>query len=188
MASATHHVSQTRRFAENVVLLDMLTPLPEAISIRKSPKLEPEPDPGGTRRLSFAQELALATTLAFLSSITEDKNLITAVCVEEVPLQNGCKVIVAVNKACESDGQDVLCRLQKRFDQIFGRLRQISAGESPQMRLTARSAPETCLSEQTRYESMHVRTEVFNDIVALCREHSKMTILPSVKRCHVAFA
>lgn len=91
------------------------------------------------------------STLAFLSGVSNDSDHITAVCLEELPSQGGCKVLLAINKLKPNCGQDVLEKIQRGFEQIFRRLSNIS--------YTSR-----------REDRNRINESVFKDVVALCRD------------------
>ncbi|ROW02047.1 hypothetical protein VPNG_07663 [Cytospora leucostoma] len=80
-----------------------------------------------------------------------------AVCIEEIPEQGGCQVLVAMNKKMptsgnnDTSGDEILNKVQRGFQQIFGRLREISPGEA-----------------HLRESRVAIEETVFNDIVALC--------------------
>ncbi|KAI0172811.1 hypothetical protein GGR52DRAFT_591309 [Hypoxylon sp. FL1284] len=69
--------------------------------------------------LPFSKERILAGTLAFLAYAKEDNNYIPAVCIEEKPKAGYLNVLLAVNKATENDGEDVLQESKKRLEGIF---------------------------------------------------------------------
>jgi hypothetical protein len=77
----------------------------------------------------MSQESELATNLAFLAGISDDPSHIMAVCIEELPKAEGCQVLVAINKCLPTDGDDILGKVQRGFQQIFGRLK-VSSGKN----------------------------------------------------------
>ncbi|KUI65904.1 hypothetical protein VM1G_02084 [Cytospora mali] len=70
-----------------------------------------------------------------------------AVCVEETSGGQGCQISIAINKRTRASGGEVLNKVQRGFQQIFGRLRNISSDTK-----------------------VAIEEAVFNDIIALCRE------------------
>lgn len=80
--------------------------------------------------LSFRQESEITSTLAFLSGISNDSSHITAVSLEELPAEGGCKILLAINKLKPTCGQEILDKVQRGFEQIFKRLRNISPSMS----------------------------------------------------------
>ncbi|KAI1506333.1 hypothetical protein F5X99DRAFT_104 [Biscogniauxia marginata] len=108
--------------AENTALLYLLDPVP----------IPPTPNPISPQLvrqsgyvLPFELERSLVTTLAFLSDTKDDPNHIPAVCVEEASDSTYLKVLLAVDKASRSDGNEVLRRLERGFEGIFEVLRRV---------------------------------------------------------------
>ncbi|KAH7023312.1 hypothetical protein EDB80DRAFT_770127 [Ilyonectria destructans] len=129
--------SETSRFqdrlAEDIALLFYLTR--NHAPPERHPMMDPKPDPGSARTLSFRDEWLLTSTLAFLSSVRDDSNNITAVCVEECP--SGLTIMLAVNAEDSSPSpylqqvvrsfklRAVLAHIasgprQYHFDRVFG--------------------------------------------------------------------
>lgn len=120
--------------SEKIVLLQIISQLPGGLS-----DIGPKSSPGEAsekgeegRTLSLQQENDIVSTLAFLSGVSNDNNRITAVCLEELPAEEACKVLVAVNKLGPESGQNVLNQIQRGFEQIFRSLSTISSGMSYQ--------------------------------------------------------
>lgn len=109
---------------EKIVLLQLISQLPGGLSDvgPKSPPREASEKGENVRILSLRQENDIVSTLAFLSGISNDPNHITAVCLEEIPTEGTCKVLVAVNKNRPDSGQDGLSKIQRGFERIFRRL------------------------------------------------------------------
>lgn len=135
-ASSRQDVPPPVRCAENIALLELLDPRPDD---PKFPALQqPLADSRADvqRSLSLNHERELATNLAFLAAISDDFKHVMAVCIEEVPELGACQVLVAINKKTSTSGKDttsgddILNKVQRGFQQIFGRLREISPGES----------------------------------------------------------
>lgn len=121
--------------SEKIVLLQLISQLPGGLSDfgpKSSPGEASEKDDEG-RTLSLQQENDIVSTLAFLSGVSNDNNQITAVCLEELPAEEACKVLVAVNKLRPESGQNVLNQIQRGFEQIFRSLSMISSGMSYQL-------------------------------------------------------
>lgn len=70
------------------------------------------------------------TTLAFLSGISDNKNHVTAVSLEELPAQRGYKVMLAINKRVPQNSQQTLDSVQRGFERILGKLRTVSPSRS----------------------------------------------------------
>jgi hypothetical protein len=69
--------------------------------------------------LPFDRERGLASTLAFLSRTKDDPNHIPAVCVAEDTESESLKVLLAVNKSRQEDGNQALQEIKKNFEKIF---------------------------------------------------------------------
>ncbi|CAM1506579.1 Fc.00g062200.m01.CDS01 [Cosmosporella sp. VM-42] len=109
------------RCAENIALLHHLGNIPSPP--RRNLVRDPGPDPATTRTLSIGNESDLTSVLAFLSSIRDDPNKVTAVCIEEsVP---GLVVMIAVN-AEGLDASTYIQSVKAGFDTIFTLLRTAS--------------------------------------------------------------
>lgn len=116
---------------EKVVLLQLISQLPGGqsdVGVKSSPEEVSEKE----RTLSLRKENDIVSTLAFLSGVSNDPNEITAVCLEELPAEEACKVLVAVNKVGPGSGRNVLNRIQRGFEQIFRRLSTTASGMSYQ--------------------------------------------------------
>lgn len=81
--------------AENICLLYKLNQKPE------QPHDNPEADISSTtsshRSLKFKHELEIANALSFLSAYTDDSSKVSALCIEELPNENGLLINVAAN-------------------------------------------------------------------------------------------
>lgn len=55
------------------------------------------------------------------------------VCIEELRGNRGCQIMVSINKRMPSDGDEILGKVQRGFEQIFKRLEVLSAGKSHKM-------------------------------------------------------
>lgn len=116
------------RSAHNNALLELLDPRPEILpSISRQDSTQQE-DEG--RVLSIQKERELATNLAFLAGISDHSRHIMGVCIEELPDIEGCQVMVAINQRLPSDGDEIVKKVQKGFEQIFSRLSVLSAGKT----------------------------------------------------------
>lgn len=122
--SKSSKATQAARLARNVVLLELLAPVPrKSLQSTLRSRLEDErPDP--RRTLSLHHEGDIVTTLAFLSGISDDNEHVTAVCLEELSA-GGSKVLVAINKRDPTSSSEVLNRIQRGFTQIFSQLAEI---------------------------------------------------------------
>lgn len=114
--------------AENVALLHLLHSIP--IPPASNPP-HPLPVRQKTYALPFEKERSLTGTLAFLSSVKDDPNHITAVCVQEGPNSAFLNVLLAVNKARQGDGHQVLQNLRQGFEKIFTVLYRVTDGVWP---------------------------------------------------------
>lgn len=82
-----------RRLMENITLLWMLNEIPEPSKEHALPDiLDPK------RVLSIQREKEIVDNLAFLSSITDDRNRVMAVCIEENVNKERLVIRLAVNK------------------------------------------------------------------------------------------
>lgn len=136
-ASALPQLTKTRklapavRCAHNVALLELLNPRPKSLTVSPQPDFTQQEDEG--RTLSLRQERELATNLAFLAGVSGCPDHIMGVCIEELPNIRGCQVMVSINKCQPSDGDDILKKVEKGFQQIFRRLRKLSTGKMHNM-------------------------------------------------------
>ncbi|KAK5990418.1 hypothetical protein PT974_08686 [Cladobotryum mycophilum] len=128
------------RCAENIAFMTFLGDVP---AIPERTRWGTEHDVGSGRVMTREIEKDLVGTLAFLSSIEDDPDKITAVCVQE--RSHGMCVVVAANDrtACDTP---YLQRVKDGFDEIFDVLRMVSS--------THRN---------------DVEQQVFGSIVKLCR-------------------
>lgn len=122
-------VSPAVRCAENIALLGLLDPVPGHLSIHTPQRSLQDIHGDVDRVLSVEQESELSSNLAFLAAITDDHEHIMSVCIEELPRVEGCQVLIAINKRLPTDGADILKKVQRGFQQIFGRLREVSSGK-----------------------------------------------------------
>lgn len=185
---------QAVRCAENIALLGLLTLLPAELTDGPPHGQSENARSQPTRTLTFKEESKLATTLAFLSGISDDGNHVTAVCLEEVSTTGGCKVLIAINKHNPDRGNEIQGRIHRGFKQIFGQLARMS----PSMSLwpifscsLARVRSRNCIrritlmgnsftaspvvliiliSASSKDARMAIREAVFNSIVALCHD------------------
>ncbi|KAJ5614041.1 hypothetical protein N7528_007695 [Penicillium herquei] len=74
---------------------------------------------GSHHILPFCIERDLVETLSFLSKTIDGSEYIPAVCVEQDSSGSSLKVIIAVNKSCPKDGDDILGKVKKGFEEIF---------------------------------------------------------------------
>ncbi|PHH86779.1 hypothetical protein CDD83_9759 [Cordyceps sp. RAO-2017] len=104
------------RCAEAVALLDLL-------HVQDPPSENPVPgsftESSGEYTLSFECERYLCRTLAFLSSMKDDKNHIPALCLQECPGEEALNVVVAVNEEISGDGLQTLRNIEQGFERIF---------------------------------------------------------------------
>lgn len=75
------------------------------------------------------EECELATNLAFLAGVSECPEHVMAVCIEELPGTSGCQVMLAINKRLPADGNEILGKVQRAFQEIFGKLSALSVGK-----------------------------------------------------------
>jgi hypothetical protein len=69
--------------------------------------------------LPFSKERGLTKVLAFLAKTKDGWNQIPAVCVEQNPPGTILNVILAINKSTYADGDDLLQKLKRSFEEIF---------------------------------------------------------------------
>jgi hypothetical protein len=119
--------------AENIALLSLLhrVPVPPSLnpinnlSIRHKGYI-----------LSFRRERSLASMLAFLSSISDNPDHVTAVCVEEDHETMSLSVLLAINKAQKDDNNQIQQNMKQGFERIFAVLAQVSDGKCPRAHLS----------------------------------------------------
>lgn len=105
--------------AENISLLYLLNQIPSPPTVNTPPLPINLPD---RYTLPFAAERSLASTLAFLSSITDSPRCITAICVQEQRGGDSLEIYVAINKRNPKDNNATLDTICGQFNQIFERL------------------------------------------------------------------
>jgi hypothetical protein len=69
-------------------------------------------------------------TLAFLSKLTDGPDHIPAICILQDPKGSSLKVILAMNKVTQENGEKVLRNLQSEFETIFRILKLAQYGQS----------------------------------------------------------
>jgi hypothetical protein len=120
------------RSAEDIALLSLLQPC-------KSDSLSGFPPPAirtkqPSRLLSLEDEEELTGVLAYLAGITNDRNHIMAVAVEEVMPLREMRILVAVNRDNHLSNKDILGRavavLTDLFHHVQGRLAKLSCVSS----------------------------------------------------------
>ncbi|KAM3442528.1 hypothetical protein MY4824_001122 [Beauveria thailandica] len=113
--------------AHNISLLHLLQKVPEPPSVNLAPPIEHD----ATRyTLELATERSLAGALAFVSSVTDSPNCITAVCIQEQE-QEQCRklqVHVAINKKNPTENDGTLGIICRGFNQMFARLSDFDGG------------------------------------------------------------
>ncbi|KAL1837932.1 hypothetical protein VTJ49DRAFT_3252 [Mycothermus thermophilus] len=118
---------QNLDLAENVGLLSHLTKAPAAPRDNLRPSSAAINDP--RRILSFETEVCLASTLAFICSISDDPCHVIAVCVEELPATRAIRVVVAINKERPQSQNEVLKRIKDGLAVILGHLSRVGKAE-----------------------------------------------------------
>lgn len=113
--------------AENISLLHLLNQIPSPPTVNTLPLPISIP---GRYTLPFEAERSLASTLAFLSSITDSSRCITAVCVQEQSGGDTLEICVAINKQNPKDNNATLDTICGQFNQIFERLSSPGQGMS----------------------------------------------------------
>lgn len=108
------------RGAEDISLLHLLHPVPEQPSANTLLDLDQRND---AYILSAKQELRLASSIAFLSSITDNRYHITAVCIQERREQDRIDILLAINKKKFEDGNAILTEI---CDALFGIFKRLS--------------------------------------------------------------
>jgi hypothetical protein len=112
--------AQSLYLVENVALLSMLCGAPTA------PSTNPWPTEENDR--SFADEVRLTSTIAYLSGISDDPSHVVAACVEGLTNGSKIRVVVAINKANPDSGTGVLGRIETGLDKVFGHLARADKG------------------------------------------------------------
>lgn len=120
-----HEAARQIVCAENVSLLHLLHKVPEQPSANTLPDAEDGP---GRYTLPLAKERVLASSLAFLSSISDDFSRITAVCLQEVQNDGTLEVLVAINKQEVESGSGTLGMICSNFAKLFERLSRVGEG------------------------------------------------------------
>lgn len=115
------------RSAHNIALLELLDPRPRSLTDRFQHYSTEQNETG--RGFCIQQERELVTNLAFLAGVSDFPDHVMGICVEELPSIGGCQVMVAINKRLPSDGNEILTKVQRGFQQIFGRLIKLSDGK-----------------------------------------------------------
>jgi hypothetical protein len=116
----------SEELAENIALLSILSRAPTPS--QGNPRPSTEKDTG--RLLSFRQEQRLAEVLAFISGISDDPTRVVALCVEELAIGKGIRVVIAINKTGPESGSDILQRIQNGLKNLFSHLAQVNDGVS----------------------------------------------------------
>ncbi|KAE8440473.1 hypothetical protein EG329_007439 [Mollisiaceae sp. DMI_Dod_QoI] len=114
--------------AENIALLYLLHSVPDPPSRNPIDCLPVRPN---DYTLSLLRERSLAGTLALLSNLKDGPEHIPAVGIQEDPKSVYLNVLVAVNKARPSDGNEVLQTLKLGFGKIFDLLSRVSDDGAP---------------------------------------------------------
>ncbi|KAM3524476.1 hypothetical protein NHJ13051_004514 [Beauveria bassiana] len=109
--------------AENISLLHLLQRVPEPPSVNLVPPIEHD---AASYTLEMASERSLAGALAFVSSITDSPNCITAVCVQEQSQK--LQIHVAINKQKPRENNVTLGKICSGFNKIFTRLSDFQGG------------------------------------------------------------
>lgn len=121
----SHEASLYTRCAENIALLELLGNIGEPPT--PNPHVE-RPGQSNNRHISLRSERDLVSTLGFLSSIKDDPNNVTAVCIKEEA--STLSVLVAAN--AKGPGKSVyLNDLKMGFDRIFKLLRTSAKSKLP---------------------------------------------------------
>ncbi|RAL12831.1 nucleic acid/nucleotide deaminase domain-containing protein [Aspergillus homomorphus CBS 101889] len=143
----------TIKCAENIAITSLFhnIPLPPSSNL-------PDRLPEDQYAFSFDQERKVAGTLAFLAHIRGNADFIPAVCIEEDLTKGSLNVILAINKARVSDGDDVLRCAQQGFDEIFALLARVSTDNT-----------------------IIIKNRIFHVIVSMCspRILSRLRLAPS---------
>lgn len=111
------------RCAENVALLELMGKMPDPPS--RNAQMQTSEEAVG-HSMPIHAEKALTSTLAALSSIKDDPNNVTAVCIQEEGVVT--KVMIAANadSSCHSEN---LKAVKKGFDGIFQLLRKAATSK-----------------------------------------------------------
>ena len=108
--------------AESIALLSILHAIPERPSKNQIDASHVRQDAAYT--LPFEKERRLTATLAFLSSVSDDSNHVTAVCVEEDSQSGTLNVLLAINKRTRDSRGPILKEIEGGFKNIFKELNQ----------------------------------------------------------------
>lgn len=108
--------------AESIAFLYFLhrVPTPPSDNLIESPPT----GFAGKYTLAFQEERNLASALAFLSSISDNPNHISAVSILDDVTTGSLNILAAINKAKLDDGNHILQQLKDGFEAIFAQLSQ----------------------------------------------------------------
>jgi len=118
---------QSKRLGENITLLSILTkevPSPPTLN----PVVPSQNQGSSTRSFSVDCECDLASSLAFLTRLSDQPNDVIALALEEVSSPRALKVVIAKNKQEPGDREDVLDRIKLGFESIFRILSRATLG------------------------------------------------------------
>lgn len=118
---------QSKRLGENITLLSLLAkkvPSPPS----SNPIVPSQSRGSSTRSFSFNRECILASSLAFLTRLSDQPNDVIALALEEVSSPRAIKVVIAINKQEPGDGEDVLDGIKLGFETIFRILSRVTLG------------------------------------------------------------
>lgn len=115
--------------AESIAILHLLHPVPTLPSA--NPIRTNLPNEGYS--LPFQKERDLTGTLAFLSSVKDDRLHIPAVCIHEVAASKSLDVLVAVNQTIEGDKSTLPATIEKGFNILFSLLSTPDTSKMPRV-------------------------------------------------------
>lgn len=113
------------RCAENIAILRLLHDVPVQPSLREIHLL-----PGNTTRriLPLEQENQLTSVLALLSALRDDTRHVTATAFRERSRPQGLEILVAINKASPTDGDEYLKEIKAGLHRIFCEISSATEG------------------------------------------------------------
>ncbi|KAK4173638.1 hypothetical protein QBC36DRAFT_194111 [Triangularia setosa] len=120
--------------AEDIACISLISPSPGIRQDNSPNYVVSRPD--STRVLTLDAEAALTSTLAFLSGISDDRNHVIALVVEESLPQGEIRVVTAINKDCPESNDGILTEIKDGLQEILGGLSV--AGNEPSNDLKSR--------------------------------------------------
>ncbi|CRG89280.1 hypothetical protein PISL3812_06316 [Talaromyces islandicus] len=159
--------------AENIALFFLLHDVPVKPSTNKASNTLNLPETGCPNyNLSFDTERRLVDTLAFLSSIKDDRNHIPAICIGEDLDENSLNVYIAVNKCHLNDGSGLLQNIKQQFDKVFSILEKGSLSYCDDQ------------EERSGRNRHNCKDQVFSAVVSMCSSRilARLCLGPGAKK------